>query len=287
MVCSWPKARGQDPGLGGQLNRNVLRCCRLASHHPAQRMPDGSGSGTPLWAASVKAIATPWPRRFIPGWFIPTLGDEPGPLHRAQLRLARESRAHKINEGKMAARPFIVFGDQTDHGGVVVEASVMTDTHGKGIARVGDQVTCPKRGHGTTVIVTGDPTMIIDGKPAARHGDKCACGATLISSQFVSTVGDGASPGTQASTSRQAQTSSVAAGVFSAYVEHPSNSTDPEGDLEYFFVAERDDGRPLPLAYRIDGDEGKLHEGRLGHNGETKAFPMSTRGEPIFWIPSV
>jgi uncharacterized Zn-binding protein involved in type VI secretion len=72
----------------------------------------------------------------------------------------------------MAARPFIVLGDQTDHGGVVIEASQMSDTHGKGIARVGDQVTCPKRGHGTTVIVTGDPTMIIDGKPAARHGDK-------------------------------------------------------------------------------------------------------------------
>ncbi len=117
----------------------------------------------------------------------------------------------------MAARPFIVLGDQTDHGGLVIEASVMTDTHGKGIARVGDQVTCPKRNHGTTVIVTGDPTMIIDGKPAARHGDKCACGATLISSQLVSTVGDGASSGVQASSS-QAQRSGATAGAFAAYV---------------------------------------------------------------------
>lgn len=49
----------------------------------------------------------------------------------------------------MAQRPFIVVGDQTDHGGVVVEGSGMTDTHGKRIARVGDQVTCPKKGHGT------------------------------------------------------------------------------------------------------------------------------------------
>ncbi|RTL31960.1 MAG: PAAR domain-containing protein [Burkholderiales bacterium] len=186
----------------------------------------------------------------------------------------------------MAARPFIVLGDQTDHGGVVIEASVMTDTHGKGIARVGDQVTCPKRNHGTTVIVTGDPTMIIDGKPAARHGDKCACGATLISSQFVSTVGDGASSGAQTSSS-QAQRSAATAGVFAAYVEHPTTTTAADDDLEYFFVAERDDGRPVPLAYRINGDEGKLHEGRLGHNGETKAFPMSTRGEPVFWIPTV
>lgn len=84
-------------------------------------------------------------------------------------------------------RPFIVLGDKTDHGGEVIEASGVSDTHGKGFARVGDKVTCPKRGHGTTVIVTGDPTMIIDGKAAARHGDKTACGAMLISTQAVTT----------------------------------------------------------------------------------------------------
>jgi uncharacterized Zn-binding protein involved in type VI secretion len=85
-------------------------------------------------------------------------------------------------------RPFIVIGDKTDHGGEVIEASGVTETHGKRIARVGDKVTCPKKGHGgTTVIVSGDPTMIIDGQPAARHGDKTACGATLIAAQSVST----------------------------------------------------------------------------------------------------
>jgi len=84
-------------------------------------------------------------------------------------------------------RPFIVLGDKTDHGGEVIEAPGVSDTHGKGFARVGDKVTCPKRGHGTTVIVTGDPTMIIDGKAAARHGDKTACGAMLISTQAVTT----------------------------------------------------------------------------------------------------
>ena len=89
-------------------------------------------------------------------------------------------------------RPFIVLGDRTDHGGVVVGASGTSETHGKRIARVGDQVTCPKKGHGgTSVIVTGDPTMIIDGQPAARHGDKCACGATLIASQMVSSTEGG------------------------------------------------------------------------------------------------
>jgi uncharacterized Zn-binding protein involved in type VI secretion len=85
------------------------------------------------------------------------------------------------------SRPFIVIGDKTDHGGTVIEGAPTTDTGGKRIARVGDKVTCPKRGHGgTTVIATGDPTCIIDGQPAARHGDKTACGATLLSGQVAS-----------------------------------------------------------------------------------------------------
>ncbi|KAB0585139.1 PAAR domain-containing protein [Ideonella dechloratans] len=86
------------------------------------------------------------------------------------------------------SRPFIVVGDTTSHGGTVLEGAPSTTTGGKPIARVGDKVSCPKRGHGgTTVIATGDPSCLIDGKPAARHGDTTACGATLISSQAVST----------------------------------------------------------------------------------------------------
>jgi uncharacterized Zn-binding protein involved in type VI secretion len=84
-------------------------------------------------------------------------------------------------------RPFIVLGDKTDHGGEVIEASGVTETHGKRIARVGDKVTCPKKNHGTCEIVSGDNTMTIDGKAAARHGDKTACGAMLLSSQSVTT----------------------------------------------------------------------------------------------------
>lgn len=79
--------------------------------------------------------------------------------------------------------PFIKLGDETSHGGKVLEASQHSDTGGKGIARVGDKVSCPKHGSGT--IASGDATMIVDGKPAARHGDKTSCGATLIAGQQV------------------------------------------------------------------------------------------------------
>ncbi len=76
-------------------------------------------------------------------------------------------------------------GDATDHGGTVIGGAATTDANGRRIARVGDQVTCPQKGHGgTTVIVSGDPTVVIDDSPVARHGDVTACGAVLISGQF-------------------------------------------------------------------------------------------------------
>lgn len=78
-------------------------------------------------------------------------------------------------------KPFIVIGDKTSHGGVVVGSSTVSDVAGKQIARMGDKVSCPKCGSNT--IATGDSTIIVDGQPVARHGDTTACGATLISSQ--------------------------------------------------------------------------------------------------------
>lgn len=85
-------------------------------------------------------------------------------------------------------RPLILLGDRTDHGGIVIEASPSSDVMGVRIARIGDRVSCPRRGHGgETIIASGDPTCIVDGRPAARHGDKTACGATLQSSQALLT----------------------------------------------------------------------------------------------------
>ena len=79
------------------------------------------------------------------------------------------------------AGPLIRLGDKTSHGGVVIEASPHSDSGGIGIARIGDKTVCPK--HGPVPIISGDMTSIVDGKPAARHGVKTACGASLIASQ--------------------------------------------------------------------------------------------------------
>jgi uncharacterized Zn-binding protein involved in type VI secretion len=86
------------------------------------------------------------------------------------------------------ARNLIVLGDKTSHGGTVIEASAESSIGNSPIARMGDKVSCPRKGHGTCPIVTGDATCLIDGKPAAREGDVTSCGAQLISSQM--TTGD-------------------------------------------------------------------------------------------------
>jgi uncharacterized Zn-binding protein involved in type VI secretion len=76
----------------------------------------------------------------------------------------------------------IRLGDSTSHGGTVVSASGSMVIHGKGVALLGDQVTCPINGHGPAVIVEGDPDWIVDGKPVALEGHKTSCGAALIAS---------------------------------------------------------------------------------------------------------
>ena len=175
----------------------------------------------------------------------------------------------------MMGRPFIVLGDSTDHGGVVVGASMMTDTHGKGIARVGDQVTCPKRSHGTTEIVTGDPTMIIDGRPAARHGDKCACGATLIASQFVSTVDDGGP-----SSSRPD----------AGHADDHGSSSGPVSDTRFQYdemtrlVVTVDTAVLVGLPWFIKADNGKTLSGRLDESGELPRVATEVEGHyETFW----
>ena len=73
-------------------------------------------------------------------------------------------------------------GDHTSHGGAVITASATHTIAGIGIARVGDQVSCPKAGHGVNKIVEGAATYTVGGRQVALHGHRCACGCTLIAS---------------------------------------------------------------------------------------------------------
>ncbi|MYN02902.1 PAAR domain-containing protein [Pseudoduganella sp. DS3] len=79
------------------------------------------------------------------------------------------------------SRPVIRVGDKTSHGGEVLTGSSAFVLDGKGVARLGDTVSCPLHPSETT-INSGSETYITDGRPTARDGDTTACGATLIAS---------------------------------------------------------------------------------------------------------
>jgi uncharacterized Zn-binding protein involved in type VI secretion len=80
-------------------------------------------------------------------------------------------------------KPYIVIGDKTSHGGTVISADYFCCINGKAMARVGDQVVCP-RCKGVFPITEGDPGSVDEaGKSYARQGDKTACGASLVPSQ--------------------------------------------------------------------------------------------------------
>lgn len=83
----------------------------------------------------------------------------------------------------------IRIGDKTTHGGAVLSGSATMIFGGIGVARKGDKVSCPQRGHGPTIITEGNPDYLDNGIPVAFHGHKCACGCTLISSLPDASVG--------------------------------------------------------------------------------------------------
>ncbi|PSH19019.1 hypothetical protein B7R74_13895 [Yersinia pseudotuberculosis] len=85
------------------------------------------------------------------------------------------------------AKPLIVLGDNTDHGGIVTTACSGLENQGARVACEGDTVMCPQ--HGTTVIVGHGEGFSVNGKSVAREGDQTSCGARLIASCHSLTQG--------------------------------------------------------------------------------------------------
>lgn len=170
-------------------------------------------------------------------------------------------------------KPVIRLGDPTSHGGYVTSAAATTTLFGKQVACVGDAVSCPKPGHSNCTIAEGDPGWLVGGRPVALDGHKASCGAVLIST--LAAVMRGHETGASVAIAAATEPKPPAAQAF-------ATSSD---ELEYYFVAEGEDGHVVNLAYRIDADGQKLHEGMLNAGGETRALPMDQDADAIFWIP--
>jgi len=83
---------------------------------------------------------------------------------------------------EFAMTDLIRLGDATDHGGNVISASNTMSYDGRGVARKGDEVTCPLHDIKPNLIIEGDEKTNDHGVPVARHGYRATCGCRLISS---------------------------------------------------------------------------------------------------------
>ncbi len=137
----------------------------------------------------------------------------------------------------------------------------MSDTHGKSISRVGDRVTCPVHGHGgVVVIVSGDPTFVIDGQAVARHGDKTSCGATLIAGQVVSFVDNATNSGRRAFSATSEFVQATPASHFDEQVELIAKLAFAEG-----------------LPYYVEAD-GQNYSGRVGADHKLPRIETASKG---------
>lgn len=84
------------------------------------------------------------------------------------------------------ARPVIIVGDPVYHGnritGRVITGAPTVDHYGIPISRVSDLAICACS-RAPVVIVSGDPTCIMDGKPVARDRDRTSCGGEVRHTQ--------------------------------------------------------------------------------------------------------
>ncbi|WP_288392575.1 PAAR domain-containing protein [uncultured Herbaspirillum sp.] len=76
---------------------------------------------------------------------------------------------------------FIVVGDRTSHGGVVLTGDQTWKVDGAEVARIGDLVSCPRCKRTALIATSKDPSFTSKGVPVAFDGDMTDCGAILYS----------------------------------------------------------------------------------------------------------
>ena len=87
----------------------------------------------------------------------------------------------------------ITVGDKTDHDGKVISGSATQKIRGRAVAKLGDQVACPKlypggKPNDVNRVTTGHNSLMANGVPVAVEGCTTECGCKLISSVLATFV---------------------------------------------------------------------------------------------------
>jgi uncharacterized Zn-binding protein involved in type VI secretion len=175
----------------------------------------------------------------------------------------------------MTERALIRQGDRTTHGGTVLTGDPTLIIHGRQAARVGDSVYCPlckKAGR----IITGAPTMV-DSQLVARHDDLTDCGAKLIASQFTDVYGDGEESSASATMeTRPAQVTNDAVASVNEDESAFNASTANPNDEPYvirFQAIEAETSKPITkCAYILTRENGVQHGGITNQEGFTETI---------------
>lgn len=171
-------------------------------------------------------------------------------------------------------RKIIRLGDSTSHGGKVVSATSHVTVGGLPVARLGDQCTCPKRGHNNCVIVEGDTAWTIDGIPVALEGHKISCGAVLISSA----PNAGREEWGSAAVNLSPATSLATPNQMSALSPEPAKLYEYD---EHFVLVNQRTGEPLEgWHYRIHA-LGETAQGVTNDDGKTGLIGSATPHDAI------
>ena len=176
----------------------------------------------------------------------------------------------------MAFKPVARQGDTTSHGGVITTGEPGVLINGRPVATVGDLYTCPTCGV-TAPIVSGVPNVLVNGKPIARVGDFCACPGP------PSTIASG-SPNVLVGTEGPADGAGVAAGLGNAVMAEASLGTPGAGATAHPLSPWVGVGYVDPEARSVTGWQfhaeggGEERDGQLGSGGQVWADALAEDG---------
>ena len=156
---------------------------------------------------------------------------------------------------------FICTGDKTSCGGTVVTGSLASTVNGRPIARVNDRIACRR----SCVIISGNPSEIIDGAPVAVHGSLTSGNCTCLS-QNNNVTGDSQS---------QEAAAAVPSAADSGLAFMPDTAALMSEDHFVEFRLLNNDGDPfVGSLYTVTDAAGNKVSGTLDTAGYAKVAPV-------------
>ena len=180
------------------------------------------------------------------------------------------------------SQPAARLGDATAHGGVVTSGNPTVLINGQPAAALGDLHVCPMCSPGPHVggpVMVGAPTVLIGGKPAARVGDACACAApapdVIVSGSPNVLIGGASGAASPGAAAALASAHGASLAPGTPGTGTAARPLSPWVGVGYVDKA----GRPVTgWRYHAEGSGGDAREGQLGTGGQVWVDALAEGG---------